>query len=75
MWALIPARIQAWLAAAGAVLVAIGAAWLSGRRSGGEAVRQRQLEDTVNAQQQMDRAGADYRGDGGASKRLRDGTF
>ncbi len=38
------ARVQGWLAVAGAVLAALGAAWLAGRRSATQAAAARQAE-------------------------------
>lgn len=37
-------RVQGWLAVAGAVLAALGAAWMAGRRSATKAAAARQAE-------------------------------
>jgi hypothetical protein len=70
----ISARAWAALAAAGAVLVAIGAIFAQGRRSGIEATRARAAEAEQHARRKGN-AAADAAGRAGAADQLRRGRF
>jgi hypothetical protein len=63
------------LLAAGSAIAAAAALYVAGRRSGQAAARNDQLREENHAQRAADQAGADYRSDGGAARRLRDGDF
>ena len=52
-------RINLWLVAAGAFLVALGGAYLRGRSDKGEAVERERLEDYVETRKRMDEVDTD----------------
>lgn len=54
---MIMARIKLWLAAAGAFLVALGAAYWRGRSTEAAAAERERLEDYVETRKRMDEAG------------------
>jgi hypothetical protein len=66
LFALIPWE---WLAAVGAVVVALAATWLGGRRSAQTAVKIETLTDEVEAHETRDKVDRDA-GTGDAHKRL-----
>jgi FtsZ-interacting cell division protein ZipA len=68
-------RMGRWLAIAGAVVIVVVSAFWMGRRDGGEAARHDQTERNLEAREKADEAAAAYRSDGGARRRLRDGSF
>jgi hypothetical protein len=67
-------RAWAAMAAFGAVLAAIGAVWMSGRRSGIDRARAQAAEAEQKARRAGDEAARAAERDG-ADKRLRDGRF
>jgi len=50
-------RIKLWLAAAGAFLVALGAAYWRGRSAGADAAERERLEGYVETRKRMDEVG------------------
>lgn len=54
---MIMARIKLWLAAAGAFLVALGAAYWRGRSTEAAAAERERLEDYVETRKRMDEVG------------------
>lgn len=50
-------RIKLWLAAAGAFLVALGAAYWRGRSAAGAAAERERLDDYVETRKRMDEVG------------------
>lgn len=63
---MIMARIKLWLAAAGAFLIALGAAYWRGRSTEAAAAERERLEGYVGTRKRMDEVGID---DTGASRR------
>lgn len=68
-------RISASVIAAGAVLAAVGAIFLAGRRQGKTEAQLDHARSVSEAQQQADRGASQYRGDGGARGALGKGEF
>jgi dienelactone hydrolase len=50
-------RIKLWLAAAGAFLVALGAAYWRGKSAGADAAERERLDDYVETRRRMDEVG------------------
>lgn len=73
--ALLATRFGRWLAAAGALLLFLATFGLWNRRKGAQTERTRQTEADNAAVQRADRAAVEYRRNGDAADRLRDGTF
>ena len=71
----LPGRLAVWAGLLVAGALAVLAALSSAERRGEQRERARGQAETLNARTRADAAAADYRGDGGASGRLRDGTF
>jgi uncharacterized membrane protein len=70
----IPARLYAWIAAAGALLAAVAAIFMRGAKAGRDAAK----ADAAEAHQQAERKGNEAAADAGrdgAAGRLRDGRF
>lgn len=65
------ARLQAWFAALGVALVAIGAAWLRGRSQGAADAQARQDAAYRETRERMDDAGKDADGLSAAELRER----
>lgn len=57
------ARLKTWAALAGAVILALGAAWLRGRHAGGAAERARQRQQGLEARKQRERIDDKVAGD------------
>jgi hypothetical protein len=71
---MIPALLlRAWPALLVFVAAALAAGWLL--HAGAERERMREMERQSEAARKADEASRDYRHDGGAAGRLRDGTF
>jgi uncharacterized membrane protein YdjX (TVP38/TMEM64 family) len=68
-------RVWGWLAAAGAVLAAVLTIYARGRADAWRdaELRARRIEE--KRQEKADEAAREYRRDGGAADRLRDGRF
>ena len=68
------ARLQAWLAVAGAAVAAIIAAWLKGRSQGRADAKARQDADYRKTRERIDHAGNDAHSidDGELDRRLHD---
>lgn len=68
-------RVGRFLAAAGALVLAVLTFGAVQRRKGRQDEHQRQAEADRDAVQRADRAAVDYHRDGGAADRLRSGRF
>lgn len=68
-------RISGAVIAAGAVLAAVGAIFLAGRRQGRTEAQLDSVRSVSEAQQRADRGASQYRGDGGARGALGKGEF
>ena len=68
-------KVGRLIAAAGALLLFLATFGLWNRRKGAQAERTRQTEADHAAVQRADRAAVEYRRNGDAADRLRDGTF
>lgn len=75
LWALVPAPVRNILAWTGALLLAVGLAFVAGLRRGKNEERLDRLQDNIEARDRADAAATDYRSGGGASERLRKGEF
>jgi hypothetical protein len=71
---MIPARVTVWLAAAGAMLAAIGAVFLRGQKAGRDAAAADAAKAHQKAEDRGNAAAADAQRDGAAG-RMRDGRF
>lgn len=68
-------RVSGWVIAAGAVMAALGAAFLAGKREGRQTAQADTTQATADALRRADEGGAQYRADGGAQARLQKGDF
>ena len=68
-------RISGTVIAAGAVLAAVGAIFLAGRRQGQAEAREQSARAVSEAQERADRGASQYRADGGARGTLGRGEF
>lgn len=68
-------RLSGWVIAVGAVIAALGAVFLAGRRQGQKEAEVDRLQATNEALRRADAAGAQYRGEGGARGSLQRGDF
>jgi hypothetical protein len=75
MIGLVLGRVQVWIGAAAAAIGIVLAVFVAGRREGRKAAEARALGRALDQKVAADAASAEYRGDGGARQRLRDGKF
>ena len=75
MIGLLLGRVQVWIGAAVAAIGIVLAVFVAGRREGRKATEARALGRALDQKVASDAASAEYRGDGGARQRLRDGKF